>query len=60
MAHNLTKRLEASNSLLRSAFQIAKREIEEGCGHTNWKAFKDRVEEELKIQHLIMYPKKKK
>lgn len=38
--------LNNSNSLLRSAFSIAERSGE----HTFWEAFKNKVEQELKVQ----------
>jgi hypothetical protein len=54
-AHQVQKALEKPNSLLRSAYQIAKREMAEGCNKTNWGAFYDQIGAELKREHEIMY-----
>ena len=42
-----------ANEVCRSAYQIAAR----GGAETNWPAFKARLDEALKRQHELMYPK---
>jgi hypothetical protein len=49
----LTEMLDKANSLLRSAFEIAKREGKD----TYWPGFKNGLDEILKEQHRVMYPK---
>ena len=43
-----------ANDLLRSAYQIAKRENEKGCNKTNWKAFLKNCEKELDREHTLL------
>ena len=47
--------IEESNSLLRSAYQIAARD----GSKTNWEAFRNQVYKALIRQHEMMYPKDK-
>ena len=44
-----------ANSLLRSAYHVVRRG-ERGNYETNWKALGDRIDEELKREHVILKP----
>lgn len=50
------KDLEIANGLIRSAFEIAKRNGKD----TNWVAFRKQLDKELKRQHKILYAVKPK
>ena len=49
----LSEALTEANDMLRSAYQVAKRDGAE----TGWEAFRTRLAAVLKKQHAIMYPK---